>query len=156
MSQTTTPSGADVPQLAAPFNVIQGAAFAIKVCLKEEIPEVAAQLDEAARAVAALIARNAELEAERDALIGTVSERVKAVNAWAVVAQDWTEVSIKAVRERDSLAAENKALRAALGLLASPSCSMTTGNGVSYVGWQPSDGMSAQQRVETGRAALNL
>lgn len=99
MSQTTTPSGADV---------LAQLDHEIKYCLNSV---AILNLSEIRTAVAALIARNAELEAERadrDAVIECknidIRERDASIKGWA-------ERARKAEAARDALAAENKALR---------------------------------------------
>jgi len=108
MSQTTTPSGADVDPLAVMDLDRLHAASWRGISMDRSLRNQLANESSAARtAVAALIARNAELEAERDALV-----------AWKVVAwqaRDERDAETKRaatlITERDALAAENKALR---------------------------------------------
>ena len=110
MSQTTTPSGADVDLMAFFDDAVKiwsdaytGAnADTIGGVTVESVKEACARIEgrlrnarEARTAVAALIARNAELEAERDALR----------KMWQQAEED--------IKNRD---AENKALRNALDL----------------------------------------
>ena len=91
MSQTTTPSGAEI--LGALDNAIRPLNRPRK---QSEFNE----LFKARAAVAALIARNAELEAEREVA--------------ASIGRMWSKKADQYKAERDALAAENKALREAL------------------------------------------
>lgn len=111
MSQTTTPSGAEIDIVAV---------------LREQADryrEADAQpLEQCATAVAALIARNAELEAERkarmsaDDVLSAIEDSAICLGNWGELheARDLRRAAYTLIAERDALAAENKALQEAL------------------------------------------
>ena len=98
MSQTTTPSGADV--LAAVTAEMRARLVNHR---KHPSPTLVAWADQIDAAVAALIARNAELEAERDALLDALpeltAERLREVLSYDPATGEfvWTERAYHAV-----------------------------------------------------------
>lgn len=127
MSQTNTPSGADVDPLAVLNDRITDRRFALSAAIGVHGMSVAAEelrkAIAARTAVAALIARNAELEAERDEAREwrrDVCERLGLDCAqgaeWA--AEDIWGVLLKEVERGEALAAENLALQFRLSGLA--------------------------------------
>lgn len=114
MSQTTTPSGADVLES---LKTIAHEASQYRAALVADLGDRglsmsrrAAESDAAIAAVAALIAREAALVAEWDALSMKLTGATVLVDAWQARAEE-------AEQERDALAVKKKALRASLKVM---------------------------------------
>lgn len=122
MSQTNTPSGADV----LPTRRFAMKAAPCGVSMEEVDPDargfvyyLCSDIDPA---VAALIARNAELEAENkarmsaDDVLSAIEDSAICLGNWGELheARDLRRAAYTLIAERDALAAENKSLRQAL------------------------------------------
>lgn len=109
MTETNNPSGADVDPLAATREFLESACYDVDADDNERAQFWALKTasEDELESVAALIARNAELEAERDGL----------KRHWALASAAVDDLQNR-IAERDALAAENKALKGGMLQLA--------------------------------------